>query len=261
MIPESLVVALFGCLGLIFGSFGTVVAYRVPRRESVVGGRSKCPACGQTITAVQNIPLFSYIVLRGRCGNCGHRISVRYPLIELATGVMFALAALEFGLTLTAFVYAAFFWALIVLTTIDLEHKLLPNRIVYPAFVAGWAGLAAAALIDGSVDRLLDAGLGALVFGGFFFLVAFIYPAGMGGGDIKLAFVLGTFVGYVGGLGVTLVGMFLGFLAGGLVGIGVMLSRGGSRKSQVPFGPFLALGATAAIFVGRDLLDVYLGSF
>jgi leader peptidase (prepilin peptidase)/N-methyltransferase len=147
---------------------------------------------------------------------------------------------------------------LVVLTAIDLEHKLLPNRVVYPAFVAGWALLAIAAVVDGDPGRLLGAAVGAATFGGFFFLVAFIYPAGMGGGDVKLAFVLGTFLGYLRAPGLVLLGMFLSFLIGSIIGVIVMRVGGGGRKTQVPFGPFLALGTVVAIFVGDPLVDLYL---
>ena len=244
-------------LGLIFGSFGTVAAYRIPRHETIVTGRSKCPNCGRQIKAHENIPVVSYLILRGKCPGCGTRISLRYPLTELVTAVLFALSVVKFEVSVTAAVYAGFFWVLVVLTVIDLEHKLLPNRIVYPTFVAGWAGLVAAALIDGDTDRLRSAALGAVVFGGFFFVVAFIYPAGMGGGDVKLAFVLGTFVGYAGGVGAVLAGMFLSFLLGGVIGIVAMKLSGAGRKTQIPFGPFLALGSVIAIFLGERIVDAY----
>jgi leader peptidase (prepilin peptidase) / N-methyltransferase len=244
-------------VGLIFGSFGTVAAHRIPRRETIVTGRSKCPNCGRQIKAHENIPIVSYLVLRGKCPGCGSRISLRYPLTELATGVLFALAVVKFELTVTAAVYAGFFWALVVLTVIDLEHKLLPNRIVYPLFVAGWAGIVTAALVDGDTARLRSAALGAVLFGGFFFVVAFIYPAGMGGGDVKLAFVLGTFVGYAGGVGAVLAGMFLSFLLGGVIGIIAMRVSGKGRKTQIPFGPFLAVGSVLAVFLGERIADGY----
>lgn len=254
-------VAAAGVLGLIFGSFATAVAYRLPRDESIAHGRSKCPNCGNQITAIQNVPVFSYVVLRGRCKHCGDRISIRYPLIELVTALLFVAAALRFGLSAEAVIYAGFFWALVVLTVIDLEYKLLPNKVVFPTFVAGWVALTIAALADGEPSRLLDAALGAAIFGGFFVAVAYVYPAGMGGGDVKLAFVLGTFLGYLGSFGITLVGMFLSFLSGGVVGGLILATSGGDRKTQVPFGPFLALGTVLAIFLGRRLLDAYLGSF
>lgn len=246
-----------GLLGLIFGSFGTVAAYRIPRRETIVTGRSKCPHCGRQIKAIENVPVFSYLALRGRCPGCGVAISPRYPLTELVTGVLFALAVAEFGLTLTAAVYAAFFWVLVVLTVIDLEHKLLPNRIVYPAFVVGWVGLVAAALIEGDAGDLRSAAIGALVFGGFFFIIAFIYPAGMGGGDVKLALVLGSFLGFAGGVGAVIVGMFLSFLLGGVIGLIAMKASGKGRKMQIPFGPFLALGSVIAVFIGDALARGY----
>ena len=253
----TLEILVAGVLGLIFGSFGTVAAYRIPRRETIVTGRSKCPHCGRQIKAVENIPVFSYLALRGRCPGCGVAISPRYPLTELVTGVLFALAVAEFGLTLTAAVYAAFFWVLVVLTVIDLEHKLLPNRIVYPTFVAGWVGLIAAALTEGDATDLRSAAIGAVVFGGFFFVIAFIYPAGMGGGDVKLAFVLGSFLGFAGGVGAVIVGMFLSFLLGGVIGLIAMKASGKGRKMQIPFGPFLALGSVIAVFIGDTLARSY----
>jgi leader peptidase (prepilin peptidase)/N-methyltransferase len=174
---------------------------------------------------------------------------------------LFVAALLRFDLTFRAAVYAALFWVLLVLTAIDLEHKLLPNRIVYPAFIVGLVLLTALALVEGVPSALIDAAIGMLVFGGFFFLVAFIYPAGMGGGDVKLAFVLGAFLGYLGGFGLVLLGMFLSFLVGGVAGVVVMLITGGGRKMQVPFGPFMAVGTLVTIFCGHALLDLYLGSF
>ena len=232
----------------------------MPKRESL-GGRSHCPHCGATIRALDNIPLISYLVRRGRCANCGDRISIRYPLIEAITALLFVLARFEFGVTMRAVTFAAFFWVLVVLCVIDLEHKLLPNRVVYPAFVAGWALLAITAVVEGDPMRLTGAAYGALIFGGFFTLVAFIYPAGMGGGDMKLAFVLGTFLGFLRSPGLVLLGMFLSFLSGGLGGLLVMGLGGGGRKTQIPFGPFLALGTVLAVLVGDPLLDAYLSSY
>lgn len=246
-----------GLAGLIFGSFATAVAYRVPRKESIVTGRSKCPSCDNQITWYDNIPVAGYLLLRGRCRNCGERISPRYLWIELTVGVLWASLVWCFDVSFTVAVYAAFFWVLVVLTAIDLEHKLLPNKIVYPTFVVSWIALTIATAIDGDFSPLKGAALGALIFGGFLFTVAFIAPAGMGGGDVKLAFVLGTYLGYAGGIEVTLVGMFLSFLLGGGIGL-LLLLRGGSRKTQVPFGPFLAAGTVLAIFVGDRLLDWYL---
>ena len=244
-------------LGLIFGSFATVVAHRVPRDESIVTGRSRCPSCQTQIAWFENIPVFSYLFLRGKCRHCGARISPRYLFIELACGALFAALVWRFGVSFGTGVYAAFFWTLVVLTAIDLEHKLLPNKIVFPAFIFGWLGLGTTAAIEGDLSPLVGAAVGAAVFGGFLFTVAFIAPAGMGFGDVKLAFVLGTFLGFAGGIGYTLTGMFLSFMLGGVLGIALLL-RGRNRKSEVPFGPFLAAGTVLAIFVAESLLDWYL---
>jgi leader peptidase (prepilin peptidase)/N-methyltransferase len=247
-----------GIAGLIFGSFATVVAYRVPRNESIVTGRSKCPNCNSQIAWYDNIPLVGFLLLRGKCRRCGQAISARYLWIELATGLSWAALVWRYGISFEVALFAAFFWVLVALTAIDLEHKLLPNKIVYPTFIASWVGLTAASAVEGDFEALKGAALGALIFGGFLFIVAFIVPAGMGGGDVKLAFVLGTYLGYAGSIGVTLVGMFLSFLIGGLVGIGLLLT-GQGRKTQVPFGPFLAAGTMVAVLWGRTILDWYLG--
>jgi leader peptidase (prepilin peptidase)/N-methyltransferase len=254
------IVFLAGVLGLLFGSLASVVAHRVPRREAFVRGRSRCPRCGHRLAARENVPLLSYALQRGRCRHCGDRISARYPLIEGATGILFALAAARFGPSATAVVYAAFFWVLVVLSVIDLEHRLLPNRVVAPAFVGGWLGLLVVTPATGDPGRLMTAAIGSLVFGGFIFLLAFATAGrGMGYGDVKLAFVLGTFLGYLDAPGLVLVGMFMSFLVGSVTGLVAMWVTRQGRKMQVPFGPSLALGTVIAICVGRPLLDAYLG--
>jgi leader peptidase (prepilin peptidase)/N-methyltransferase len=255
---SPLLIAFAALLGLLWGSFASVVAYRIPRREPIASGRSRCPACGHVIAALDNIPVVAYVARRARCRHCGARIAARYPLIEIATAVLFALSAWRFGASATAVVYAAFFWVLIVLSVIDIDHHLLPNRIVYPTLGAGWLSLAVMTVANGDGSRLVDALLGAVIFGGFILAIAFAYPAGMGGGDVKLAFLLGTFVGYVGAPGVVLIGMFLSFLLGSVIGLVAMKLTGGDRRMQVPFGPSLALGSVIAILVGRPLLDAYL---
>lgn len=259
----ALLVTFTGVLGLIFGSFGTVAAWRIPRRENIVSGRSHCPRCGAMIRAFDNIPVLSWMVLRGRCRNCGNPISIRYPLTELATGILFALSAAKFGWSVETFVYAGFFWVLVVLTSIDVDHKLLPNRIVYPSFVAGWIGLTAAALVDDDTGRLVDAAVGAAIFGGLLFLVSFVgeivyKKTAMGLGDVKLAFVLGTFLGYD-RLALVPVAMFTSFLSGAVIGLAIIKVSGGDRRDEVPFGPFLVLGTVLALFLGEPLVDAYLG--
>lgn len=204
--------------------------------------------------------MFSYVFQRGRCRHCGAPISIRYPLIEVATGILFALAFWKFGLSLRAVIFAAFFWVLVVLTVIDLEHKLLPTRIIYPALLTGWVLLVIDAFVRDDVDRLLDAAIGLAIFGGFFFAIAFAVPRGMGMGDVRLSLLLGTFLGYLGGPGIVLLGMFMSFLTGGIIGVVAAAITKGGRKMKIPFGPFLAAGTLIAIFIGRPILDAYLGS-
>ena len=204
--------------------------------------------------------MFSYLFLRGKCRHCGQRISPRYPLTEVATGILFALAFWKFGLSVRAFAFAAFFWVLVVLTVIDLEHKLLPTRVIYPSLITGWVLLAIDAFVQGQPDRLVDAAIGLAIFGGFFFAVAFAVPRGMGMGDVRLSLLLGTFLGYLGGAGIVLLAMFMSFMIGALVGTAVAIATKGGRKMKIPFGPFLATGTLIAIFVGRPILDWYLGT-
>lgn len=237
-----------------------MVVSRYPEWKDL-NGRSRCPSCDRTITWVENIPIFSYIFLGGRCRGCKERISPRYPILEGLTALLFGLAAARFGLSFRAAIYAAFFWSLVVLTFIDLEHKKLPNKITLPTFFVGIPLVALDAFSRGEPRDLIGALLGVLIFGGFFELVAWIKPAGMGGGDVRLAYSLGLFLGYLGGAPVTLVGMFLSFFSGGVIGILLILLAKGDRKTQVPFGPFLALGTVLGILLGRPIVDLYLGSF
>jgi leader peptidase (prepilin peptidase) / N-methyltransferase len=246
-------------VGLVLGRFAALAADRIPRREPLFGGWDRCPHCGAALGIASSIPLLGFALQQGRCRRCGASLSLRPPLIELTSTLLFGLAAFKFHLRLETIVYAAFFWVLIVLAAIDLEHKLLPDRVVFPALAAGAAGLLIAALVGGYPDALIHAAVGAAIFGGFLFVVAFINPAGMGGGDVKLAFLLGMFLGYLDGWGVVMVGMFLSFVLGGVIGVIAMLISGGGRKMQVPFGPFLVLGTTIAIFLGHSILSAYLG--
>ena len=266
---EALLIALAVVLGLMFGSFASAAAYRIPRNESFVTGRSKCPNCGSTITAIENIPVFSYMFLRGRCRHCGAKISIRYPLIELGTGLLFGLAAWKFGAEAETAIYCAFFWVLVVLTIIDIEHHLLPTRVIYPALLVGAVALMVTTLVRDDTDRILDMVIGAAVFGGIFFVIFYAAPkGGFGFGDVRLALLLGTFVGYLGAPGLVLVAMFMSFLTGALIGITLKWreDRGREegaplRKAKIPFGPYMALGSVIAIFWGQRILDGYLGLF
>jgi leader peptidase (prepilin peptidase) / N-methyltransferase len=243
--------------GLLCGRLAATAIVRIPAREPIFRGWNRCPHCQVTSSLLENLPLSRFVMQR--CRHCGEHISLRYPLVELASGLLFGLAAWRFGWRLETVVYALFFWVLLVLSTIDLEHKLLPDRVVFPSIAVGAAGLGVAAVVRGYPSGLLHAAIGAVIFGGFLFVIAFINPAGMGGGDVKLAVLLGMFLGYLDGWGVVVAGMFLSFVLGGVIGVVVMLATGGGRKMQMPFGPFLALGTVVAILLGHEILTAYLG--
>jgi leader peptidase (prepilin peptidase)/N-methyltransferase len=236
--------------GLAIGSFLNVVAARVPLRRSLARPRSACMACEAPIAPYDNIPLVSYALLRGRCRSCGARIPLRYPAVELATALLVAACILAFGPTAYGLLAAAFCAVLVALSAIDLEHRIVPNRIVVPA--AGIV-LVARTLIDPSPEWVL----GALGASGFLLLAALAYPAGMGMGDVKLALLLGAMLGRD-----VAVGMMIGMIAALLPSI-VLLARHGkaARKMGLPFAPFLALGSIIALFAGDTLLDAYLSTF
>ncbi len=256
MAPETwLRVALALPLGLAVGSFVTVLVHRVPAGESVVRPRSRCPSCGSPIRARDNVPVLSWLLLRGRCWSCGARISPVYPLLELGTGALFVAAALSHPDPWRAVLLAPFLAVLLALAVIDARTKRLPNRIVYPSLGLGAAYLALARLAGADLD-LVRAGIGFLAYGGGLLVVALISPRGMGMGDVKLAALIGLVLGAL-GLRYVAVAAGLGILLGG-VGALVALAAGASRKQAVPFGPFLAAGAAAAVFVAPQVADLYL---
>ena len=232
--------------GLALGSFLNVVAARVPLRRSIVRPRSACMSCGQEIRALDNIPLVSYLVLRGRCRNCRSRIPVVYPAVELITALLLAGCVLAFGLTAEAAIAAFFCAVLVAVSAIDLEHRIIPNRIVLPATVVV---LVANTLRDLSPEWALAA-LGA---SGFLFAAALAYPAGMGMGDLKLALFMGAVLGKT-----VSVALMAGMLAAMIPGL-VLIARHGAkaRKMGIPFGPFLAVGSVVALFWGHDILHAY----
>ena len=235
---------------LALGSFMNVVAARVPLRRSVVRPRSACMSCSSELAWYDNVPVGSWLLLRGRCRSCGERISPLYPAVELATAGLVAACFIKFGLSGEAFLAAFFCVVLVVLSAIDLTHRIVPNRIVLPAALIV---LLAQTALNPSPEWML----GALGAAGFLFVAAFAYPAGMGMGDVKLALLLGAMLGRLVG-----VGLMLGMLAA-LVPSFVLLARHGSaaRKMGIPFAPFLALGALIALFAGQTLLDTYLRLF
>jgi len=239
--------------GLLIGSFLTVVAHRVPRGESVVGGRSHCPACGSQIAAYDNVPILSWLLLRGRARCCGAPIAARYRLTELATGVLYAAVALvlwddagEIALGL------AFVTMLLAITLTDLERRIIPNKILLTGAIAGLA--LAAATDPGSLP---ERAIALAAAGGLLFAVALAYPRGMGMGDVKLAAVMGLYLGRSVGPA-----LLIAFAAGSLVGLALIARHGAAaRKQAVPFGPFLAFGGVIGLLAGDQLVDWYLGTF
>jgi leader peptidase (prepilin peptidase)/N-methyltransferase len=243
--------------GLAVGSFMTVVVSRVPAGESVVRPRSRCPRCGTEIANRDNIPVISWLVLRGRCRSCGQGIPVRYPLLEISTAVLVVAAAAAYELPWQAVMVAAFLSLMPAIAWIDIEHRIIPNRITYPAFVAFAAYVVVAYAFDGGTDPV-RALMGALLYAGVLFVVA-IVSRGMGMGDVKLALVIGVVLGAL-GLGFVAVAAAGAVLFGGVGGI-VALATGRDRKSAIPFGPYMAAGAVVAAFWGERIADWYLRSF
>ena len=254
-----LLVLLCGFVGLLIGSFLNVVIWRVPRGESVVSPPSACPSCGHEIRPRDNVPVLSWLVLRGKCRDCGHPISARYLLVELTCGVLFAVMAIRFGSTavLPAYLYLAAVG--LALAMIDIDTKRLPDALTLPSYAVAAVLLGSAAVVDHHGDAALRALIGAAALGAFYFALLFAYPAGMGFGDVKLAPVLGAYLGWI-SFGVLAVGAFLGFLYGGVVGIAAMALGKAGRKSKLPFGPFMLGGALTAVLFGRSLVHAYVAT-
>ena len=246
------VAALLG--GLIIGSFLNVVAWRLPRGESLSHPGSHCPNCDTPIKPYDNVPVVSWLVLRGRCRNCGEPISPRYPLVELTTGLLWAavvvadyddVPALVRGILLVTF--------LVPIALIDFDHRLIPNKLTLPAAV-----LALVAIVALDLDFLVEALIAGAAGFAFFFLAAAAYPRGMGMGDVKLAGVLGLYLGRA-----VAPAIFIALISGVLIGAAIIARKGATegRRTAVPFGPFLALGGVIALFAGDALVDAYLTTF
>ena len=241
-------------LGLMVGSFLNVVIHRVPHGQSVVSPRSACPRCGEPIRARHNVPVLGWLALRGRCYDCDSRISARYPLVEVGTGVLFALAGWRFAdrpLLLGA--YLSFAAAAVALALIDFDVHRLPNAIVLPAYPV----LAALLALNAETGNLLRAGLGAALLFALFLLVAMAVPGAMGFGDVKLAGVVGGMTAYL-SWGAALTGAFGGFFLGALAGVLLMLGKRAGRRTAVPFGPFLLAAAWCSILGASGLGELYL---
>jgi leader peptidase (prepilin peptidase)/N-methyltransferase len=263
-----------GILGLLIGSFLNVVVWRLPRGESLSHPGSACPRCGHTIRWFDNVPVISWLVLRGRCRDCSEPISARYPLVELAIGLFFAGvyvwmlsgAAPEAVSTSTPALLVALLGFLylaaitVALALIDLDTHTLPNRIVLPAYIVGAVILLAASALSGDWGALLRAVIGMAAMFAAYLVMALAYPGGMGLGDVKLAGVLGLFLAWT-GWGALLVGAFAAFVLGGLFSVVLLALRRVNRKSGIPFGPWMLGGAWVGVFAGEFLWHNYLSLF
>lgn len=237
-------------IGLVAGSFLNVVIYRIPRGESVIFPGSRCPACGHKLRPADLVPVVSYVWLKGRCRYCGAKISPRYPLVELLTGLLFAALFLRFGVGMALLRHVVLTCVLVVAAFTDLEHMLIPDRVVVFAVVAG-------TVLDlTSKADPMPVLLGALIPAAFLYLLAVITKGGVGGGDIKLAFASGLFLGWG-----NILALVVAFFLGGLAGMFLLASGKKSKKDTMVFGPFLAVGMLAAAFWGQAAISWYLKFF
>jgi leader peptidase (prepilin peptidase)/N-methyltransferase len=265
-------IVVLGLFGSLIGSFLNVVVFRVPAGRSIVSPPSACGSCGARIRGYDNIPVISWLVLRGHCRDCGASISPRYPLVELGTGLVFsgitvwALArwgtpvALDSHAVASLLVTVAFLYLgaiSIALALIDLDVHRLPNSIVLPAYLVGGLLLAAAGILSGDPAALVRAAVGGAAMFLLYLALALAYPGGMGFGDVKLAGVLGLFLGFLGG-GELVVGAFAAFVLGGLFSVVLLLARKASRRSGIPFGPWMLAGAWVGVVAGGAIAAGYL---
>jgi leader peptidase (prepilin peptidase) / N-methyltransferase len=250
--PDAVAIAFLAGLGLLVGSFLNVVIHRLPRGESLLHPRSRCVGCETQIAAYDNVPVASWLALRGRCRHCGARISARYPLIEALTATVFALVAAVTGIDAELWLKLPFAALMIAVAAIDLEHRIVPNKLLTPSAV--WAVAAWAVLDLDFLPEALAGGVGAFAF---LLIAALAYPAGMGMGDVKLAGVMGLY------LGLSVVpALLVAFLAGSIVGIAIVVWQGrDARKTGLPFAPFLAFGGLVGVLAGSELTSLYADRF
>jgi leader peptidase (prepilin peptidase)/N-methyltransferase len=238
--------------GLIIGSFCNVVIYRLPLGQSIVTPASQCRSCRSFIRPWQNIPLLSYVLLRGRCRFCQEPISPRYPIVESISGLLFVLLYLKLGLSMTFVAYALLTSTLLIIALIDLDYKIIPNTITIPGMAVGiFLSLGILPITP------LASVLGLAISGAIFYLIAFVSKGGMGGGDIKLIAMIGSFLGLQGGLFT----IFSSALSGSIVGLALMLMHKRKRKDQIPFGPFLSFGAILFMLLGENIIQWYINLF
>jgi len=246
-IPYSLIATAIFIFGLIIGSFANVCIYRLPKKESVVFPASHCISCSATVRPFDNIPIISYLILGGKCRNCKENISAFYPVIELITGLLILAGWLKFGLTFDFLVYTMVAPALVIITAIDIEHQIIPDNITLPGIVLG---LLAGSYSIGYVESILGLFLG----GGLFYFLAFASNGGMGGGDIKYIAAAGALVGWQ----KVLLIIFIGALLGAIVSIFQITVQKKSKKSLIPFGPFLSVATLITLFYGNLLIKLYI---
>lgn len=245
-----LYIVIFFISGMVIGSFLNAVIYRVPRKISLLKGRSFCPSCNNYIAFYDNIPIFSYLILRGRCRNCHSRISFKYPLVELISAVLFSVNYIFFGISLKTLSGILLCSALVAVSFIDIEKRIIPNVIVLPLTVIG---LALSIIMDiGKWWMPLAFAAGTFAF---MFIINLIYPQGMGMGDVKLSLMIGAFL-----VKSSIPALFIGFLTGSLFGLGVVIVRKKLRQT-IPFGPFISLGSIIALFWGNNILKWYISFF
>ena len=244
---------LAGIFGAIIGSFLNVVAWRLPRKESLLHPPSACPKCNTPIKPYDNVPVLGWLWLRGKCRACGEPISARYPIVEAVTGLLCAACVLSFGADRDVWLPLFFVLLLVPIALIDIDHHIIPNVLTLIGVVAGFA-----LVVAFQTDELVEHVIAMLAAGGFFLIAAIVYPSGMGIGDVKLAGVMGMFLGRD-----VVPAIFVALLAGSIVG-GIIIARLGfqkGRKEGLPFGPWLCLGSIVGLFVGEDIVDWYLDSF
>ena len=252
---EIILIFVLGLLGLIVGSFSNVCIYRIPRNESIVFPASHCPKCSKTIRPIDNIPLLSYILLKGRCPNCKSKISIQYPLVEFLTGLIYLIIYLVYGLTIQTLVYIILSSALIIIAFIDLNQQIIPDVISLPGIVIGF-------IISFFVPYIsfVDSILGIAVGGGIILIIGLVGSVifkkeAMGGGDVKLAAMIGAFLGWR----YIIISLFLGFFVGALAGIILIMSKIKKREDVIPFGPFIILGSFITLLWGEKIISWYLG--
>ena len=253
----GLVVAGGAILGLMVGSFLNVVVYRVPLGRSIVSPPSACPSCESRIRPRDNVPVVSWLLLRGRCRDCSAPISARYPLVEAATAGAFAGVALVVGAVWVLPAYWVATATALALALVDLDHRRIPNAILFPGLGLSWLLLVPGALLDGDPWGLARAAGGAAAYFGLLLVVALVARGGFGFGDVKLALLLGTFLAHRSWESLV-VGVFGGFVVGGLIGGALLLARRAGRKDAMPFGPAMVLGAALALVWGTAIADWYL---